>query len=97
MLRPLSRVPFRFVGQFAAVKYRSEKYSWTQKLNREDYGVDKFQEKKLTKKKITGLTDPHLFSPLPSYFFLRTLSESPILGVYLYLYDSDFYDHHILV
>ncbi len=29
-------------GQFAAVKYRSEKYSWTQKLNREDYGVDKY-------------------------------------------------------
>jgi hypothetical protein len=24
-------------GQFA-VKYRSETYSWTQKLNREDYG-----------------------------------------------------------
>ena len=23
--------------QFAAVKYRSEKYCWTQKLNREDY------------------------------------------------------------
>ena len=28
-------------GQFA-VKYRSETYSWTQKLNREDYGVDKY-------------------------------------------------------
>ena len=26
-------------GQFAAVKYRSETYCWTQKLNREDYGV----------------------------------------------------------
>jgi hypothetical protein len=25
-------------GQFAAVKYRSETYCWTQKLNREDYG-----------------------------------------------------------
>ena len=29
-------------GQFAAVKYRSETYWWTQKLNREDYGVDKY-------------------------------------------------------
>jgi hypothetical protein len=29
-------------GQFAAVKYRSEKYSWTKKLNREDYGVHKY-------------------------------------------------------
>jgi len=28
-------------GQFA-VKYRSKKCSWTQKLNREDYGVDKY-------------------------------------------------------
>jgi hypothetical protein len=27
--------------QFAAVKNRSETYCWTQKLNREDYGVDK--------------------------------------------------------
>jgi hypothetical protein len=24
-------------GQFAAVKYKSETYCWTQKLNREDY------------------------------------------------------------
>ena len=29
-------------GQFAAVKYRSETYYWTKKLNREDYGVDKY-------------------------------------------------------
>ena len=29
-------------GQFAAVKYKSETYCWTQKLNREDYGVDKY-------------------------------------------------------
>ena len=29
-------------GQFAAVKYRSATYCWTQKLNREDYGVDKY-------------------------------------------------------
>ena len=28
-------------GQFA-VKYTLETYSWTQKLNREDYGVDKY-------------------------------------------------------
>ena len=28
-------------GQFAGVKYRPETYCWTQKLNREDYGVDK--------------------------------------------------------
>ena len=28
--------------QFAAVKYRSETYYWTPKLNREDYGVDKY-------------------------------------------------------
>jgi hypothetical protein len=27
-------------GQFAAVKYRSVTYCWTQKLNREDYVVD---------------------------------------------------------
>jgi hypothetical protein len=27
--------------QFAVVKYRSETYLWAQKLNREDYGVDK--------------------------------------------------------
>ena len=26
----------------AAVKYRSETYRWTQKLNREDYGVHKY-------------------------------------------------------
>ena len=29
-------------GQFVAVKYKSEKYCWAQKLNREDYGVDKY-------------------------------------------------------
>ncbi len=29
-------------GQFAAVKYRSETYCWTQELNSEDYGVDKY-------------------------------------------------------
>jgi hypothetical protein len=29
-------------GQFAAVKYRLETYCWTQKLNREGYGVDKY-------------------------------------------------------
>ena len=28
--------------QFATVKYRSETCCWTQKLNREDYGVDKY-------------------------------------------------------
>jgi hypothetical protein len=28
-------------GQFA-VKYKSETYSWTQKLNKEDYGVAKY-------------------------------------------------------
>ncbi len=30
-------------GQFAAVKYRSETFCWTQKLNREAYGVDKYR------------------------------------------------------
>ncbi len=30
------------VADQCAVKYRSETYSWTQKLNREDYGVDKY-------------------------------------------------------
>ena len=29
-------------GQFAAIKYRSDTYCWTQKLKREDYGVDKY-------------------------------------------------------
>jgi hypothetical protein len=29
-------------GQFAAVKYRSETHCWTEKLNREDYGLDKY-------------------------------------------------------
>jgi len=29
-------------GQFAAVKHRSKTYCWTQKLSREDYGVDKY-------------------------------------------------------
>jgi hypothetical protein len=29
-------------GQFVAVKHRSEKYCWNQKLYREDYGVDKY-------------------------------------------------------
>jgi hypothetical protein len=28
---------------FAAVKYTSVRYCWTQKLNREDYGVDKYR------------------------------------------------------
>jgi hypothetical protein len=28
-------------GQFAAVKNRSERYCWTQKLNRKDQGEDK--------------------------------------------------------
>ena len=32
----------RVAGQFAAVKHRSETYCWTQKLNWEDYGVDKY-------------------------------------------------------
>jgi hypothetical protein len=30
-------------GHFAAVKYTSVRYCWTQKLNREDYGVDKYR------------------------------------------------------
>jgi hypothetical protein len=30
------------VDQFASVKYESETYCWTQKLNREDYGVAKY-------------------------------------------------------
>jgi hypothetical protein len=30
------------VDQFVAVNYRSETYYWTQKLIREDYGVDKY-------------------------------------------------------
>ena len=29
-------------GKFAAVKYKSETYCWTQKVNREDYRVDKY-------------------------------------------------------
>ena len=29
-------------GEFAAVKYRSETYCWTQKPNGEDYGVDRY-------------------------------------------------------
>jgi hypothetical protein len=29
-------------GQLAAVKYRLATYCWTQKLKREDYGVDKY-------------------------------------------------------
>jgi hypothetical protein len=29
-------------GQFAVVKHGSETYRWTQKLYREDYGVDKY-------------------------------------------------------
>ena len=29
-------------GQFAAVKYKSETYCWTKKLNRDDYMVDKY-------------------------------------------------------
>jgi hypothetical protein len=29
-------------GQFAAVKHRSETHCWTQRLNREDYEVDKY-------------------------------------------------------
>jgi hypothetical protein len=29
-------------GQFAAVMYRSETCCWTEKLNREDYGEDKY-------------------------------------------------------
>jgi hypothetical protein len=33
-------------GRFSAVKYRSETYYLTQKLNREDYGVDKYWVKK---------------------------------------------------
>ena len=33
-------------GQFAAVKHRSETYCWTQKLKREDYGVDKYLKPK---------------------------------------------------
>ena len=28
--------------QFAVVKYRSGTYCWTKKMNREDYGVDKY-------------------------------------------------------
>ena len=35
-------------GQFAAVKYTSETYCWTRKLNREDYGVDKYLSGKIT-------------------------------------------------
>ena len=29
-------------GQFATVKYKSETYCWTEKLNREDCGVDRY-------------------------------------------------------
>ena len=34
-------------GQFAAVKDRSETYRWTLKLNREDYGEDKYWVKNI--------------------------------------------------
>ena len=30
------------VGQFPAVKYRSETHCWTQTVSKEDYGVDKY-------------------------------------------------------
>ena len=29
-------------GLFVAVKFRSETYCWTQKQDRQDYGVDKY-------------------------------------------------------
>ena len=35
-------VSTRFSDQFAPVKYRSETYCWTQKLNMLDYGVHKY-------------------------------------------------------
>jgi hypothetical protein len=38
----LSKRRVFLAGQFAAVKYRSETYCWTKKLNRVDYGVDKY-------------------------------------------------------
>ena len=37
-----SLIPKKKKGRFSAVKYRSETYYLTQKLNREDYGVDKY-------------------------------------------------------
>jgi len=33
---------WKSVADQFAVKYRSETYSWTKKLNREDYDVDKY-------------------------------------------------------
>jgi hypothetical protein len=38
----LKKMKKSVAGQFAAVKHRSETYCCTQKLNREDYGVDKY-------------------------------------------------------
>ncbi len=40
---PRASTGWKHCGQFA-VKYRSETYCWTKKLNREDYGVDKYWE-----------------------------------------------------
>ncbi len=34
-------VNINVAGQFA-IKFKSEKYCWTQKLNKEDYGVGKY-------------------------------------------------------
>ena len=31
------------IDQFDTVKYKSETYCWTKKLNREDYGLDMYQ------------------------------------------------------
>jgi hypothetical protein len=36
------RVSKSVAGKFVTVKYRPEMYYWTQNLNREDYGVDKY-------------------------------------------------------
>jgi hypothetical protein len=36
------RVSKSVAGKFVIVKYRPEMYYWTENLNREDYGVDKY-------------------------------------------------------
>ncbi len=41
ILKKRRRVADVIADQFAAVKHRSETCCWTQKLNREDYGVEK--------------------------------------------------------
>jgi hypothetical protein len=76
--------------QFAVVKYRSETYCWTQKLNREYYGVERQElgtsdgqystEVLYIVVRHVALNDPHLLFVIRRFQFLKLAQVSFLIS-----------------